>query len=608
MRTLVTLAVVLALVPVRLAQEGAGRVSEFGRYEGYSEERFDEWVTTSRYLEMRDGVKLALDVTRPARDGVAVDEPFPALWTHSRYHRNPARLAGDPRIRSMVDVLPSLQRLVRHGYVVASVAVRGSGASFGRFEGLFSKAETRDAVEVIAWLAAQPWCDGNVGMYGGSYLGITQYMAASQAPAALKAIFPDVAAFDMYELLYPGGVFRRDMIRHWAGLTTMLDRDLSAPPVDGDADGAELARALAGHADNWDVLAGYSSAPFRDGKSELLEWSTHGPAPFLDAIRAAEVPAYHYNGWFDVFVQDAVLWYANYEGPQRLTIGPWAHAEQAGGERRRIEAAEQHRWFDRWLKGIENGVEDETPIHYALMVEPGEWEWVSAETWPVEGTETERFHLAAGPSGSVASVNDGLLAAQAPVEQAFDEYRVDPTTTTGSASRWDNAVGAAPAMAYSGLARNDEKCLTWTTPPLEEERIVVGHPLVRLFVSSSSGDADLHVLLEEVAADGDVRYVSEGVLRASQRRLAQAPWDNLGLPYQRCFAADAEPLPKDEPAEVLLDLLPTAFVFERGHRIRVTLMGADADNTEASPLVPATLLRVWRGAQASSSIELPVLR
>ena len=179
-----------------------GRISEFGRYEGYSEPRFDEWVKTSQYLEMRDGVKLAIDVVRPAVNGEPVDERFPVIWTHSRYHRSLRNSSVDPQ--------PVLQRLVRHGYVYAAVGVRGSGASYGRYEGLFSPNETRDAYEIIDWLANQPWSDGNVGMYGGSYLGITQYMAASQQHPALKAIFPNVAVFDMYDLLYPGGVYRDD--------------------------------------------------------------------------------------------------------------------------------------------------------------------------------------------------------------------------------------------------------------------------------------------------------------------------------------------------------------------------------------------------------------
>lgn len=590
-------------------QGDQARVSEFGRYEGWSEELFDGWVTSSVYVPMRDGVRLAVDVTHPTFYGELVEDPLPVVWTHARYHRRP--LAGSGA-RSMVDAETALQRLVRHGYVVAVVGVRGSDVSFGRCEGLFSEAETQDAAEMIAWFAAQPWCDGNVGMFGGSYLGITQYMAASRAPPALKAIFPDVAAFDMYDLLYPGGVFRSDMLAHWAALTTRLDRELISSSVDQDRDGELRRAAVAGHAQNWDVSAGYAAAPFRDDVVPGLAWNVNGPSGFLPAIRKARVPAYHIGGWFDVFVTDTTLWWANYDGPQKLTLGPWAHAgiDQRGvdAERSRVTEIEQHRWFDRWLKGIQNGVDREPPIHYALMQEPGRWSWVAADAWPPTRARATRYYFAGGESGSVSSRNDGRLALTAPAEPAAcDVYEVDPTTTSGSSSRWDNAVGSAPLMSYPRLAENDRRCLTYTTEALQRDVAVVGHPLVKLFVASSAEDADLFVLLEEVGAEGDVRYVTEGVLRASHRALAEAPWDNLGLPYQRSFHADVAPLTKDEPAELVLDLHPTANVFDAGHRIRVTLMGADADNARGLPSAAGTSLRVSRDAAHPSAIDLPLV-
>ena len=150
---------------------------------------------------MRDGVHLAVDIVRPAVNGEPVGEPLPLVWTHARYHR--AREEGGV-VYSLVDRRAFLQLLVQHGYIVAAVDVRGSGASYGRYKGVYSEAETRDAYEMTEWFAAQPWCDGNVGMYGGSYLGMAQYMAASQAPPHLKAIFPSMAGFDLYSLFYTG--------------------------------------------------------------------------------------------------------------------------------------------------------------------------------------------------------------------------------------------------------------------------------------------------------------------------------------------------------------------------------------------------------------------
>lgn len=597
-----------------------GCVSEFGRYEGCTEARFDQWITTSRYIEMRDGVRLAVDVTRPAVDGVPVDEPLPVVWTHSRYHRNPGALirhfnpdAEDlPEIRSMVDAQSDLQRLVRHGYVVAAVGVRGSGASFGRYEGLFSEAETDDAAEIIAWLASQPWSDGNVGMFGGSYLGITQYMAASEKPPALKAIFPNVAALDMYEVIYPGGVMRDDIVDHWGGLTRDLDTNVPAPTVDSDIEGAALREAMAEHAGNWDVEVEYAAHRLRDEASPTLDWRRHGPVAVLEDVLDAAVPAYHANGWYDVFVTDAVLWYANYAAPQKLLIGAWSHAGMPDSalmaERGRLSAIEQHRWFDRWLKGLENGVTDEPPIHYALMIDPGEWRWVAADDWPPPA-ESRSLRFAAGPSGSVGSVNDGALVpaseASAGSGPAYDEYTVDVTTSTGTSTRWDNAVGAAPVMGYPDLRPNDEKSLTYTTAPLTGDLAVTGHPVVTLWVTSSADDADFFVLLEEAYPDGRSRYVTEGVLRASHRALGRAPWDNLGLPYQRSFESDLEPLPQGEPARLELDLHPTATVFNAGNRLRVTLMGADRDNAEEAYDTPPTV-RVYRSDEHPSGIVLPV--
>jgi len=599
-----------------------GRISEFGRYEGYSEARFDEWVTTSEYVEMSDGVRLAVDVTRPAVNGSAVDELLPVVWTHSRYHRNPAALLRMlnpdtppedlPQIRSMVDALGDLQELVRHGYVVASVGVRGSGASYGRYEGLFSERETRDAAELVGWLARQPWSDGNVGMFGGSYLGMTQYMAASESPDALKAIFPSVAGLDMYDFVYPGGVFRDDMIRHWGELTRDLDINIPAPTVDDDIEGVQLREAMEEHEENWDVEVQYAAGRYRDYETAEHTWMRHGPTRVIEAVREAGIPAYHWNGWYDIFVTDATLWYTNYAGPQKMGIGAWAHAGMPDSlltaERSRLGAVEQHRWFDYWLKGIDNGVMDEAPIHYAVMIDPGEWRWASATTWP-PATEPRTFRFSGGRSGSVSSVNDGRLTppnADAPDDgTAADEYTVDVTTTTGTATRWDNAVGAAPLMIYPDLQETDARALTYTTDPLETDLTVTGHPIVTLFVTSSARDADFFVLLEEVYPDGRSRYVTEGVLRASHRRLDDAPWDNMDLPYQRSFASDVESLPADGPGQLIMDLHPTSTVFNEGNRVRVTIMGADADNAEEAYDTPPTVM-IYRSAEYPSGIVLPV--
>ncbi len=520
------------------------RISSFGEYDGYSEEKFSEWVNTSRYVEMRDGVKLAVDVTFPAVDGKAVEDKFPVVWTHSRYHRNPGALikvlspegAEIPDINSQVDADGSLQQLVKHGYIVAAVQVRGGGASFGTYEGLFSDTETSDAYEIVEWLASQPWSTGAIGMYGGSYLGMTQYMVGSRKHPALKAIFPIVAGLDMYDVLYPGGVYRKDMIDHWGSLTRNLDMVWLAPEVDEDVEGVLLKEAVAQHQNNWDVEVEYAASRYRDHDVPTLTWASHGVSGVLSELQQSAVPAYHWNGWFDVFILDTTLIYNNYGGPQKMGISAWSHGgmpnEKLMAERGRLTTIEQHRWFDYWLKGIDNGIMDEPPIHYAIMKDPDDWSWASASQWPLPQAKTESLYLSGDTSGSVASVNDGSLAATPPVEGGgSDTYAVDLTTTTGTSTRWDNAVGGARLMIYPDLTENDAKSLTYTTAPLEDDLNVTGHPIVTLYVSSSTRDGDFIVLLEEVDAEGVSNYVTEGVLRASHRALGEAPWNNMAMLY-----------------------------------------------------------------------------
>ena len=143
-------------------------------------------------------------------------------------------------------------------------------------------------------------------------------------------------------------------------------------------------------------------------------------------------------------------------------------------------------------------------------------------------------------------------------------------------------------------------------PALEFGELSSNDTEVQQFTVENIGDADLHVLLEEVDGRGGVHYVTEGVQRASLRRTSQAPYDNLGLPYQACRSTDVEPLPDETPAEVVLDLHPTANVFNAGHRLRLTVMGADKDNTEPSPVLAETVLVLHRGAEHPSRLELPV--
>ncbi|MGQ0648429.1 MAG: CocE/NonD family hydrolase [Gemmatimonadaceae bacterium] len=598
----------LAGVPAT-AQE---RVPMPGTYRADTAARYDGYRRASQYLVMRDGIRLAIDVYRPTRKGELHSEPLPVVWTHHRYNR--AYLRGD----TLVDYVNGFGRgadvLLANGYVVAAVDARGGGASFGTQQGFFMPDEARDAYELTEWFAAQSWSTGRVGMIGRSYLGITQLFAASQAPPHLVAIFPEMYVFEWYPFIYPGGVFRDDFFTRWEQLTRQLDtaarfswgalRFDGVAPVDGPDARVLRDSAVAEHRVNRDMLAMWRGVPFRNSVDSVSGKQIHlerGPATYLDKINASGVAVYGLAGWFDAFPRDAFLWHVNLTVPHKLVVGPWFHGQTQGFDL----AGERLRWFDHWLKGVDNGIMREPPIRYYVIDAPAERAWRTASHWPVPGVVPAPFHFGAGRGGSVASPNDGrLVRASASSASGADTLRVDTTASVGAGTRWANTYGGA--IGYPDLAANDAKGLTFTTAPLASAVEVIGHPVVHLWVTSSTRDFDAIVYLEDVSPDGRSTYVTEGVLRASHRRLASPAYRNLGLPWPRSHTEDVSPLPR-EPAEMVFDLLPTAKHFRAGHRIRVTLQGADRD-THARVTHGQPTIVVYRDRRHPSRIVLPIAR
>ncbi|OGD18598.1 MAG: hypothetical protein A2Y69_05960 [Candidatus Aminicenantes bacterium RBG_13_59_9] len=584
------------------------KISSFGEYKGYSVAAYDSWVRDSLYLTMRDGVRIAIDVLRPAKGGKPAGEKLPVIWSHTRYRRATLR---DGKIYSVVDS-PLYQSFITHGYILANADVRGSGASFSAWKGIFTPEESRDAHEITEWLASQPWSDGNVGMFGGSYLGITQLMAASTRPPHLKAIFPLVALFDLYGIAFHNGVFFDDFIRTWSDLTDELDKTPGAAPVNGEDAEALLKAALEEHAGNRRLVDIMLPLRFRDSRDEATgarPYSDWHPAGFIKEINEAGIPMYVWGGWFDSFTKDGVLIFRNFAVPKRLVMGAWSHSPrdpEIGREEFTLAITEALRWFDYWLKGIPNGIMDEPPVRYHLMKAQKQNEWRTAEEWPVRDAAAVPYYFGSGPSGSVASVNDGVLGTGIPAGGAGpDEYRVDYSTTSGKTSRWDNAVGGG--FGYGDMSENDRKGLTYTTPPLAEDLNVTGHPVIHLWVSSTAEDGDFFVYLEEVDQAGVSHYVSEGSIKASHRALSEPSYDNLGLPFHRSYAEDARPLKPGRPAELVFDLQPTSNLFEAGNRLRVTVVGADADNATPLSQDPPPTMKLYREKKRASYVSLPVV-
>jgi putative CocE/NonD family hydrolase len=585
------LAAMLAAASIAAAQ-ATPRVSEFNRYSGYSQPVYDGWVRSSRYVATRDGTRLAVDIFRPSLKGKVAEEKLPVVWTHHRYQRAHVE---EGKVSTILDSYEWLPEVVRHGYVVAAVDVRGSGASFGTFTGMFNLPETQDAYDITEWLAAQPWSNGNVGMYGGSYLGITQYMAAGQKPPHLKAIFPQVAVSDLYDLLWHGGIFHGPFIEFWSKLVRQLDVDHPALPVDEDKDGSLLKAAIQEHRANRDAAKLYAALPYRDSvdpQTGVQVWRDWTPITYRSQIRESKVAIYHLAGWYDRYVRDQTILFRNLDNPQKLTIGPWTHTESDLGS-----AAEHLRWWDRWLKGIDNGVMDDAPVHYYVMGAPEATAWRSARAWPLPNERRTAYWF--GPRRSLGTVAPKSVNGRK--SQGRDEMTVDYSAAVSPDPRW------SLERKFPELSAHDAKGITYTTPPLAAAVEVTGHPVVHLWVSSSTPDADLFVYLEEVDGKGTSRYVTEGMLRASDRATADPGYDTAGLPYHRGNRADRADLAPGKPVELVFDLYPTSTLFAAGHRIRVTVTGADQTNAVTPKRNPPPRITLYREKGKPSYVELPVI-
>jgi uncharacterized protein len=614
------------------------KVSQLGQYQGYSDAVYDGTVRRSDYLTLSDGTRLAYDLILPTKRGNPADQPLPVLFkytpylrTFRLYDRDGKNLVADlyrwskeeqdrvhRQARSSQQGLlldPLLRNryladMVKCGYAVVVVERPGTGASFGRATPSFESL-AKEANDILNWIAAQPWSNGRIGMYGDSWQGQTQLAAASTGNTHLKTIVPVGTWIDNYSsVLYPGGVLNKAFLNFFTWTQKILSSEMITP-VDQDQDGTLLAQARQERAQ----AAGFSFAdfvrmfPFRDSAlpNGMKPWIEAAAAyPYLERINRSGIPIYLVTGWFDLCPRDMFLWYSNLTVPKRLLVRPLDHSQVDSVQFDLDYGAELHRWFDYWLKGIDNGIMKEPPVHYYLMGGEKKEVWRDTRSWPLKDQAMTRHYLREGETVKAAPVPIGTLSPGPSLAlEAFDAYQVDDTTTTGPMARW-TAVNWA--RHYPDMSSNDARAMSYTTSPLEAATQVIGHPLVHLWFRTETSDLEVFAYLEEVDESGHSTYITEGLLRASHRAPAKAPYDYLGLPYHSYFQKDQEPIRSGKPIELVFDLLPTAYRFSKGKRIRLNIAFADSDNFETTNMKPAPKVYLLRDREHPSFIELPVLR
>jgi putative CocE/NonD family hydrolase len=651
-------------------------VSEPFRYSGYSSPQFSAYERESVYVPMSDGVGLAVSIFRPTP--ASDDARYPVILWYLPGHRE----SIDPSTGEVTPAggTDSIEFFTSYGYVYVLAEMRGSGASEGvRFDR--SPQIGVDGAQLVEWLGAQPWSNGSVGMIGSSYQGFSQFATAARRPPALKAIFPEIAGLDEYSIMFrPGGILNEAMTSFATSSIARDDENWyvpaerpggrsvlpSAPVIDEDRDG-ELAdeipldrdgsgtflddgdpvysdgnarediyyRATLAHRDNTNITADMlAAAPFRDS---VLPGSDYtyvdlGPGNRIAEIAASSVAVYYRGGWFDYHARDATLWFASLVGstPVRLMMAPTAHsgfADAAGRgagpywpylgltETRESLDVEKLRFFDRYLKGIDNGIDREPPVYIHVAFRG----WRFENEWPLARQQATPFYFHEG----------GVLSTGQPSAPGSDDYAVDLHSDSrhDGGNRWNfRLAGLAEPMLGTG---KDASRQTYTTAPLTQALEVTGHPVVELWLDSTAADGDVFVYLEDVDTNGEAVVVTDGMLRANFAALTDN--DTIGadasaidvrpeLPWQGFRESDYfdRVFDGDAPVRLTLDLLPTAWTFRRGHRIRVALAGADwptfqlhpalaPGNDPADPANVSPVLTIHRDPLRASNLRLPVI-
>lgn len=575
----------------------------------------------SLYVPVRDGVRLATDIHLPAD---ATDAARPSVVLFTPYYRR-FRLQKDapPGVEASPSYAIIRDFFVSYGYAVVIVDVRGTGASFGAREGFRSPAERLDYHDVVDWIARQPWSDGRVGITGISYVGAAADFAASTAHPAIKAVMPTFSVWDTWgDMFYPGGLAYIGMIGGYGRMIEALDLDqrdvlqdfpyfagphFAGPaPVDDDPDGGMVAAAIAEHAANFDTTAFVTQLRTRDAAfahDRDFRATTVAPRTYLSGI-PVDLPHYGVSGWMDgaAYTNGAAGRFRALPcREKRLLFGPWDHGARTNVSPAREDArprfemhAEILRFFDQHVAGRDTGIATERPVHYFTMIEEA---WKAADTWPPP-SEPRTLWLAA----------DAALADAAPDAAGSDTYRTDHGIGTGRNTRYERIAGQPVEEYYGDWHGRDARMSVWTSAPLDRPVEVTGHAAARIWLASEAKDAAVILYLEDVAPDGATRYVTEGMLRAIFRRTAEPPADypHFG-PWHPSGEADVEPLVPGEPALLEIQLMPTSWLFGRGHRIRLALAAADRDHLARVPFGRSPLLTILRGGERASSLTLPIV-
>lgn len=502
-----------------------------------------------RLVAMRDGVRLACDVFRPDAPG-----KFPALLSCSLYGKEVQRITDErrplsPRHGNGGQEAGDTRFFVSRGYVHVVADVRGSGDSEGEYD-FQGVREQQDGYDLVEWIAAQPWCDGKVGMLGMSYFGVVQHLIAAQQPPHLKAIAPYEAYTDRYRhSVYHGGLLNEGFFHQWWGHVSI---GTLRPPVFRYLPAEEIRRRIAAlertpeiqdspylhlqlkHPEKNPLLFDFLVEP-NDGPY----YRERSSCTMLERIRIPVLLMARWSAW-DIHLPGAFEAWKGLDTKKKMII--FETLESTGPRRPwRDHQDILLRWYEHWLKGNDTGMMDEPPIRLLIK---GRNEWRDEHEWPLARTRWTRFWLRSG----------GGIGAE-PGAPGQDQFTNDPYIVPGKPS----------------------PCLRYATAALDEDIEITGPGALYLSAAIDQADTGWIVNLKDQAPDGSLRMVTKGWLRASHRKLDES----RSKPYQPYHPHDARvPVPANERVEYAVELREMAMTFQKGHRMVLEVRAQDSSIEE----------------------------
>jgi hypothetical protein len=580
---IVSLFAALSLAPLAIAQSVAPSAE------------YAVTVETNVRVKMRDGISLVADIYRPKAPG-----RFPVLLTRTPYNRR------DPATGMY---------LASRGYVAILQDTRGRFDSQGEFYPF--KNEINDGYDTIEWAAGLEYSNGMVGMFGGSYVGATQMLAAISKPPHLKAIFPYVTASEYYE----GWTYQNGALMQWftSSWTSGLAEDTLRRKANSQARPKEWVAQLP--VEDYRLISPPAAAEvapyFRDWVEHERDDEYWRRWKISDHYGEMDIKALHAGGWHDIFLKGSIKNYVQMRksaatesarNGQRLLVGPWAHAATSpegkigdvlfGKSAVMDFAGTIVKWFDYALKGINNEFAGDATVRIFVM---GDNVWRDEKEFPLARTQYARYFFRSNKGANSAN-GDGELTIKSPGREKPDTFEYDPHNPVPTiGGRLCCGPGIAPGPFDQRPNESRQDVLVFSTPPLDRDVEVTGYITVELYAASSAVDTDFTAMIVDVDPVGYARLLTDGIVRARYRNSTER----------------SEPIEPGKVYKYTIDLWATSNVFKAGHRIRVYVSSSNfprfnrnlntGEATARSTRMVKATQTVYHDAEHPSAIVLPII-